>query len=116
MYLPRNASKARLKEAQNARKNRAEIVKAFSLGQVTRRDFVKWGLITAGGLLVAKNGLSVFAKSAFGAVPTGAPPSPIDPGLEFTQPMPRLELLERKPVSSLNPGVSPKRPEANTTL
>ena len=116
MYLPRNASKTRLKEAQKARKNRAEIVKAFSLGQVTRRELVKWGLITAGGLLAPINGLSPFAKSAFGEIPTGAPPSPIDPGLEFTQPMPRLERFERNPVSSLNPGVSRERPEANTTL
>ena len=30
MYLPWNASKARLREAENARKNRAEIVKALS--------------------------------------------------------------------------------------
>ena len=44
-FLPENASRARLKEAENARKNRAEIVKAHSQGQVTRRDLVKLGLI-----------------------------------------------------------------------
>lgn len=115
MYLSQTASRARLKEAENARKNRAEIVKAVSLRQVTRRDLIKWGLITVGGLLVPKHGLSPFAKSAFADanIPTGAPPSPIQPGLEFTQAMPRLELLERKPVSSLVP--YPTR-EANTAL
>jgi hypothetical protein len=41
-FLPRSASKARLREAENARKNRAEIVKAFSQGQVSRRDLIKW--------------------------------------------------------------------------
>ena len=40
--------KARLREAENARKNRAEIIKALSHHQVTRRELVKWGLLTAG--------------------------------------------------------------------
>ena len=31
------------------RRNRLEIVKALSDGQVTRRDLIKWGLFTAGG-------------------------------------------------------------------
>ena len=35
-YLPWAASKARLREAENARKNRVEIVKALSHGQVSR--------------------------------------------------------------------------------
>src|SRR3989442_8099962 len=38
--------KARLREAEHARQNRAEIIQAWSQGQVTRRDLVKWGLIT----------------------------------------------------------------------
>jgi manganese oxidase len=49
MYLPENASRARLIEAQHARNNRAEIVTAHSQGQVSRRELFKWGLITAGG-------------------------------------------------------------------
>ena len=49
MYLPRNASKTRVREATNARENRREIVKALSHGQVTRRDMVKMGLMTAAG-------------------------------------------------------------------
>ena len=45
-FLSEKASKARMREAENARKNRAEIVKAYSQGKVTRRELVKWGLIT----------------------------------------------------------------------
>src|SRR5690348_11553051 len=47
----RKASKARIREAENARKNRLEIVKALSHGKVTRRELIKWGLFTAGGVL-----------------------------------------------------------------
>ena len=49
IYLPGNASKARLRQAENARKNRAEIVKALSQGKVSRRELFRWGLVTAGG-------------------------------------------------------------------
>jgi len=40
MYISDKASRIRQREAQRARDNRAEIVKARSLGQVTRRDLV----------------------------------------------------------------------------
>ena len=43
MYLPTKASRARQREAQNARDNRAEIVKALSHGQITRRDLYQVG-------------------------------------------------------------------------
>jgi len=76
LFFLSSKEKARLREAENARKNRAEIIKAVSQGQITRRDLVKWGLITAGGLWAPIHGLSPFAKSAFGTIPTGAPPSP----------------------------------------
>jgi manganese oxidase len=114
MYLSRNASRARLKEAENARKNRAEIVRAHSWGQITRRDLIKWGLISAGGLLVPINGLSPFAKSAYADsnIPTGAPPSPLFGVQPFTQPMPRFDVLERQPIAACTP--SPTK-EANQT-
>ncbi len=114
MYLSR-VSRARLKEAENARKNRAEIVKALSWGQVTRRDLIKWGLITAGGLLLPMNGLSPFAQSAFAdeGIPTGAPPSPLFGVQPFTQPMPRFDVLTRNPEPGfLNPAPTA---QANTT-
>ena len=40
IYLPKKSSKRKLKEAEDARKNRAEIVKALSQGQVSRRELV----------------------------------------------------------------------------
>src|SRR6266446_1310659 len=103
MYLPGKASRARVREAENARRNRAEILKAWSQGQVSRRDLIKMGLFTAGGALTFKNGLSPFAPSAYGAVPTGLPRSPLFNIQAFTQPMPRFDVLPRNPVSALNP-------------
>src|ERR1700735_985105 len=49
------------KEMQNAAKKRQELIKA---GLTSRRDLMKMGLLTAGGMLVAKNGLS--ARAAYG--------------------------------------------------
>src|SRR5262247_186484 len=92
MYLTSKASRIRQREAQRARDNRAEIVKARSIGQITRRDLYKWGILTATGALVLKNGLSPFARSAFAAVPTGTPRSPLFGAAKFSQPMPRLDL------------------------
>jgi len=91
MYIASKASRIRQREAQRARDNRAEIVKARSLGQISRRDLVRWGIFTASGLLVAKNGLSPLAKSAFAAVPTGTPRSPLFGAQKFTQPLTRLQ-------------------------
>src|SRR5690349_13553511 len=77
VYLSPMASGARLREAENARKNRLEIVKAVSHGTVSRRDLYKWGVYGTTGLIALKNGLSPFARSAFAAVPTGFPRSPL---------------------------------------
>ena len=78
MYLPRRISGSRLREAENARRNRLEIVKALSPGEITKRDLFRWGIFTAGGLLVCKNGLSPFAPSVVAAgAPTGTPSSPL---------------------------------------
>jgi FtsP/CotA-like multicopper oxidase with cupredoxin domain len=106
-FLSEDSSKARLREAENARKNRGEIVKAYSQGKVSRRDLVKWGLITTGGMLAPIHGLNPFVKSAYASgsssIPTGAPPSPGLNGLAFTQPMLRFEVLDRQPIASCNP-------------
>src|ERR1051325_12187743 len=96
IYLPKDASKARLREAEEARKNRAEIVKAHSQGKVSRRELMKWGLISSAGLLAPIHGLNPFVTSAYASgggsgssgssgsgstttsgIPTGAPPSPM---------------------------------------
>ena len=70
-YLPKNASKARLREAENARKNRAEILKAYSQGKVSRRELIKWGLITTGGVIAPIGGLSPFVAYASGGSGSG---------------------------------------------
>src|SRR5436305_234826 len=105
-FLSENSSKARLRETENARNNRAEIVKVYSQGKVSRRDLIKWGLITTGGMLAPIHGLNPFVNSAYAGSlngPAGAPPSPGLNGLAFTQPMLRFELLDRNPISSATP-------------
>jgi FtsP/CotA-like multicopper oxidase with cupredoxin domain len=102
-FLPENASKARIREAENARRSRMEIVKAHSQGQVSRRDLIKWGLITTGGLLAPIHGLNPFVNSAYGSIPTGANPSPLFGAQPFTQAMGRFDVLPRLAPTALNP-------------
>jgi FtsP/CotA-like multicopper oxidase with cupredoxin domain len=113
-FLSPKASKARLREAENARKNRWDIIQAHSHGQVSRRDLIKMGLFTSAGLLVPISGLSPFAQSAFADsnIPTGLPPSPLFGVQPFSTPMPRFDVLPRDPVSVLNPAPTA---QANTT-
>ena len=53
IYLPWNASKARIRDAERARKNRAEIVRELSWGRVSRRDLLRMGLFTGAGMLAS---------------------------------------------------------------
>jgi len=99
MYLLSNASRIRQREAQKARDNRAEIVKALSHGQITRRDLYRWGIFTTTGFLAWKNGLNPMARSAFAAVPTGTPRSPLFGAQKFTQPLPRLAVQTPVPMT-----------------
>src|SRR5260221_1282074 len=109
-FLSENSSKTRLRDAQTARNSRAEILKAYSHGKVSRRDLVKWGLITAGGALAPIGGLNPFVPSARGQVarvnpfadagggiPTGMQPSPTFGVQPFSTPMPRFDVLQRHP-------------------
>src|SRR5262245_48208096 len=100
MYISAKASRIRQREAQRARDNRAEIVKARGLGQITRRDLIRWGIFTAGGTLVCKNGLSPLARSAFAQVPTGVPRSPLYGTQKFAQRLNRLNLQTPVSISS----------------
>jgi FtsP/CotA-like multicopper oxidase with cupredoxin domain len=103
-FFQRTPSRARLKEAENARNNRMEIVKAYSHGQISRRDLIKWGLITSAGLLAPIHGLNPFVGSAYADdIPTGAPPSPLFGAQPFSQPMPRFDVQRTKPVTALSP-------------
>src|SRR6266853_2116006 len=103
MFLSSKASKLRIREAENARRNRQEIIKALADGQITRRDLFKWGLFTAGGLLLWKHGLNPFVRSAYASVPTGFPLSPLFGVQAFTQPMPRFDVLPRNAIATLDP-------------
>jgi manganese oxidase len=112
IYLPWNASKARIRDAERARENRAEIVRELSWGGVSRRDLIKMGLFTGAGLLAPIGGLNPFVSSALAEVPTGMPRSPLFGVKPFTQAMPRFDVLGRNDPSCLTPYPTP---EANQT-
>jgi FtsP/CotA-like multicopper oxidase with cupredoxin domain len=107
IFLSKKASPARVREAENARKNRLEILKALSLGQITRRDLYKWGIFTVTGALALKHGLSPFAPSAYAdsSIPTGTPRSPLFGAQKFTQRMPRLALQTPIPLTQSGTGL-----------
>src|SRR5215475_6810747 len=114
-FLSSKASRIRQREAQRARDNRAEIIRALSIGQITRRDLYKWGIFTIAGGLAWKHGLNPLVRSAFAAIPTGTPRSPLFGAQKFTQPMPRLALQQPVPLvrNDFNeavwpPGVDPQ--------
>ena len=100
-FLTSKDSKRRIAEAEKARKNRWEILTALSHGQVSRRELVKWGLFSGFGALSMKHGLSPFVGSAYAAIPTGLPSSPLFGVQDFSAPMPRFDVLPRNPVSTL---------------
>src|SRR5919197_4709416 len=111
IWLPEKASQRRLKETENLRGNRLEILKAWSQGQISRRDLLKWGLFSMGGVLVAKQGLSPFVRSAYADnIPTGLPASPLFGVQDFSTPMPRFDVLARNPnpFTFLNPAPTAK--------
>src|SRR5882672_3158541 len=90
----------REKLAVVAQRNRQEIVKA----KLSRREMMRLGLLTAGGALIAKQGLSARAFAKGGAddlpltTPVSVPPSPMT--RPWVQPMPRLPV--KTPVSPAN--------------
>ncbi len=89
----------REKLAAVAQRNRLEIVKA----KLSRREMMRLGLLTAGGGLIAKQGLSARAFAKNGApdlpltTPVSVPPSPMT--RPWVQPMPRLPVK-----TSVDPG------------
>jgi FtsP/CotA-like multicopper oxidase with cupredoxin domain len=88
-------NRRREKETRDAAKNRREIIAA----QLSRRDLMKMGLLTGAGLLVAKSGLSVRARTAAGSFSGGMPSSP--PTRPFVQPFARMTV--KQPAATLNP-------------
>jgi len=114
-FLSPKASKARIREAEQARRNRWEIIQANSQGQVSRRDLIKMGLFTSAGLMLPISGLSPFGRSAFASsnIPTGLPPSPLlNNTTAFSAAMPRFDIFPRIPVAALTPAPTA---QANTT-
>src|SRR5258708_11689775 len=63
IWLSPNADRRRLRDAENARKNRQEITKALSHGQISRRDLVKWGLFTTAGTIAGIGGFSPYVRA-----------------------------------------------------
>ena len=112
IYLPWNASKARIRDAEHARKNRAEIVRELSWGRVSRRDLIRMGLFTGAGMLARIGGLNPFVSDV-SAQSAGMPRSPLFGVQPFTQPMPRFDVLQRNTISCLTPA---PQAEANETL
>jgi hypothetical protein len=85
----------RTKLARTAQRNRLEIVKA----KLSRREMVRLGLLTAGGTLIAKPGLSAITTTKDGSLNTDSrtlssvdytPPSP--KARPWIQPMPIIPL------------------------
>jgi manganese oxidase len=103
LYLSGDASRARVRDAERARRNRAEIVRELSWGRVSRRDVIKWGLFTSAGLLAPIGGLHPLVSSAAAMDDSGIPRSPLFGCKPFTQPMPRFDVLPRLHVSALSP-------------
>src|SRR5215472_12205733 len=126
IWLSEYSDKKRIRDAENARRNRAEITKALSHGQVSRRDLVKWGLFTSAGLMLPIGGLNPFVRSlnaeavtfdggdSCSQIPTGLSPSPTFGVQPFTQPMPRFDVLPRvpNPLTAFTPTPTA---QANTT-
>jgi FtsP/CotA-like multicopper oxidase with cupredoxin domain len=76
---------ARQKLQERARRNRVELINAG----LTRRDFARMGLLTAGGLLIPKSGLSARAVNSAGDLDG----SPASPGTTpFVMPFRRLDV------------------------
>ena len=65
IYLPWTASRARMKEARDAQKNRHDILRALSHGQVSRRDLIIASIATVGAAAaLAANAGSAKAEDA----------------------------------------------------
>jgi FtsP/CotA-like multicopper oxidase with cupredoxin domain len=99
--LGEKVSKARYRDMIAAAKTRRELIAA---GLTSRRDLLKMGLLTAGGMLVAKSGLSARAYAQSGGsnnlcVPSQQAASP--PTRSFVDPLPIMPTASSVP--SLNP-------------
>jgi FtsP/CotA-like multicopper oxidase with cupredoxin domain len=97
-------SKARYREMLAAAKNRRELIAA---GLTSRRDLFKLGLLTAGGVLVAKSGLS--ARAAYGQTVNGGTNQMCLPNNQPASPSTRsfVEPLVVMPIARTVPSLTP---------
>ena len=100
------------KLALTAQRNRQEIVKA----KLSRREMMRLGLLTGGGGLIVKEGLSARAFADDGTLTfvkgVDGPPSP--PATPWVQPMPTLTI--KTPLDPFDPNQMPYGPPDGTTL
>lgn len=100
-------SRARWKEMYQAFQNRQELVKA---GLTSRRDLMRLGLLTAGGLLIPKRGLSWGDNNCrYGSTGCGNCASP--PTTPWTMSMPIMPVKQATaalsgPAPSINPNLT----------
>src|SRR5215471_8482071 len=100
-------SKKKYKEMLQAAENRRELIAA---GLTSRRDLMKMGLLTAGGMLVAKSGLSARAQSVNGGtnqncVPINQPASPAT--RSFIEPLTIMPIAQTVPALTPTPTTCP---------
>jgi FtsP/CotA-like multicopper oxidase with cupredoxin domain len=102
-------SRARYREMLVAAKNRRELIAA---GLTSRRDLFKMGLLTAGGMLVAKTGLSsrAYGQTVNGGtnqmcLPNNQPASP--PTTPFVEPLPIMPIAQTVPSLTPTPTENP---------
>ncbi len=119
LWVGERADRGKWRDAERARKNRREIQHALSNGEVSRRDLVKWGLLTTAGLMAPIGGLSSFVRTANAAgdpagvgVPTGLPASPTFGVAPFSGPLYRFDILPQ----NLVPGSAAARHPLPTIL
>src|SRR5215468_9473117 len=102
-------SRRRYKEMLEAAKNRRELIAA---GLTSRRDLFKMGLLTAGGMLVAKTGLSsrAYGQTVNGGtnqmcLPNNQPGSP--PTRSFVERLPIMPIAQTVPSLTPAPTENP---------
>jgi len=86
------ASRARFRQMVAARRNRQDLVAA----RLDRRQLMALGLLTSGGYLISRSGLSARAAAP---IPTEQPGSP--PTRSFIEPLPIMPI--KRPVRALGP-------------
>jgi FtsP/CotA-like multicopper oxidase with cupredoxin domain len=96
-------SRGRYKEMLNAAKNRRELIAA---GLTGRRDLLKMGLLTSGGMLAAISGLSARAygqQTGSNQLCLAGNQAASPKTRAFVQPLPIMPVAATVPVSSLSP-------------